>query len=115
MGDDDDRTQEALRRIQRSVQLHARGFMVDRELANDVIAVIADSEEADRSSLIGTAATLLPEPTLHAVEYFCGQILAPGAEWLPISLSRWAVENRERLLPACRHVAIEFRRQLQRE
>jgi hypothetical protein len=103
--------QKSIDRLGRWLQLHAKNLLTDRELASDVIYWIAHTEEADRPGLVREVATMVPESVLREVEFFCGEILAPGAAWLPISLSAWNDEHREHTILGCRQAALEFRRQ----
>jgi hypothetical protein len=97
---------KTLDRISLLLRHHALSRISDRELANAVIADIADDE---RTGLVEVVIPMLPEPALRELEHLVDKILAPAASWVPISIGRISDEYRQRIVPACKQVAVEFR------
>jgi hypothetical protein len=61
-----------------------------------------------RIELVKEARSPLPEDAIRGVEYFVGEILAPGGASIAMTIRRMSDQARANLVP----VAMEFRRQL---
>jgi hypothetical protein len=102
---DEAQPMKPLDRIRRNIELHARGFETGRELAAIAIVEIAHFGQME---LVKEVRALLPDDAIRGVEYFVGEILAPGGASIAMTIGRMNDQARANLVP----VAAEFRRQL---
>jgi hypothetical protein len=102
---------QVLDQVKKSLNLHARGILTDRELAYMLVEILATAESFN-PVLVNDVVTMVPGSAVSALNSLTEKILQPDANWVPAVIGRPPDGWQERMIPLSRRIAVLYQQAL---